>query len=214
MNSKNIIKFETLEELVTYAENLRYAATKYKLIHNEQKRWVDEAAGDAWWEERNNIKYPGFEASAKEQKAYEKARAENNEKRPEEKIIHTYYLADNSMWGRECFYLSRELFEMLDGIWTYGPRWRGSDVKERKGALTLPGMLKRLGKTDVSKKIKETQQREKAAAEKRSRNYDRKQIREASQKLYDLLKNTGHEFDVKASTMIDIAGLIDLQDEE
>lgn len=101
---------------------------------------------------------------------------------------NTFYLRrDSGGWDFQRIELSRELGEQLDAIWAHGMRSCYIYIEERKGRLTLPGMLKRLGKTDIGDKIKAQREAIKAEDEKRARNYNRKQIRETSKQLYDLL---------------------------
>jgi hypothetical protein len=56
--------------------------------------------------------------------------------------------------------------------------------------MTLLGILKRLGRTDVKEQIDIAKQQEEKQHQKNTRNNKRKQIREASQELYDLLVST------------------------
>jgi hypothetical protein len=134
----------------------------------------------------------------------------------ERKMVQEYYLYYSSgSWRGVKIELSIELGEMLDKIWTHGPRWRNSDYITRKGQLTLPGMLKRLGNSDIDKKIKEAQNKEEKEIEKRNRNYARKNIREHAQKLSELLaKHSELLNDDKIVTPADLSSLIDLQDED
>lgn len=87
--------------------------------------------------------------------------------------------------------LSDELGKQIDEIWTKKEPYRNANYKRNYGSLSLQGILKRLGKSDVAediaKRIKAAEAAEEIARAKRNRNYKRKQIREKAEELYRLL---------------------------
>lgn len=190
MDTKQQIEFETIEDVVKYTESNPLAITlrRWKLSKNTHHPYIDKKAGQKWHDEYYGIPYVSINEPGYKDYVLRKEHLEKQE--PKRTTVTDYYLIDNSGYRSIYLYLSKELYDLFDSVWTKSPRWRGSNEMENKSSLTLPGLLKRLGNTSVADKIKQAEQAQKALLEKRARNYERKQIREQSQKLFELLKST------------------------
>lgn len=167
-------------------------------------KWVDEAAGEAWWklmhqvEDELKVKYPNhrYYGDDPESLAYNaeyEARVEAV--KPEQRWVTEWYLnkrGDNK-WGITRIYLSVELGERLDTIWTKRPMYRGSKTMNRIGGMTIRGMMKRLGvsdKTVVAKMKAAEDLRARRDAAMRRNNW-RSNICDKAGKLAEMLSQDG-----------------------
>ena len=96
-------------------------------------------------------------------------------------------VASGHSYSPDRIYLSEELGAAVDGIWTKRVTSTWSSTPQRVGVMTLSGILKRLGKTDIGKQVKKIQAEAKAKAEKASRNRVRKEARLRATELLDLI---------------------------
>lgn len=185
---KTEMRFETIDDMAKFVLERTYRATqRYFLEDRTSWEYIDEQAGEEWQKKKDAIIYPGM-SDEKKYQAYVKANDKLEVIRPEQKQVVTWSLRESSSsWNSSYIYLSVELGEMLDKIWTRKPPYRGASYENRTSSLTIPGMLKRLGRTDIAQQVKEAEQKAKLEQEKRHRNNKREEIRKAAKNLLDLL---------------------------
>ena len=90
-----------------------------------------------------------------------------------------------------------ELGVELVKVWKHGPRYQGSHDLEPKGYVTLAGICKRLGRSDISDQIKQAEDNAKAEQEKNSRNYVRREINDLLKKIEQIVIKDGASIGVK-----------------
>ena len=178
---------ETVEQLVEYALRMSSynSGQRWKLEDWSRKEYVDLEAGNAWQDEHNKIEWVSFGQPGHEE--YKQAKQESYSRMPEQRDKTTWTLvAAGHSYHPDRIYLSEELGAAVDGIWTKRSARYGSYM-DRVGVMTLSGILKRLGKTDIGKQVKKLQAEAKANAEKASRNRVRKEARLRATELLDLI---------------------------
>ena len=156
---------ETVEQLVEYALRLSTwnSSQRWKLEDRSRKEYVDLEAGNAWQTEFYAVPWasPGIPAHEE----FEKARKALYERQPEQRDKTTWTLvAAGDSYSPDRICLSEELGAAVDGIWTKKVTSTWSSTPQRVGVMTLNGMLKRLGKTDIGKQVKKIQAEAKAKA--------------------------------------------------
>lgn len=179
-------KFNTIEDLVTYiAENHYRGKTRWTLQTNYEWVWVDEEAGKAWEAEVNKNPYRSWDDTP-QYAEYERRRNELIDCRPEQKRITHYYLQESGDGYRlQYIELSNELGEQLTKVWTV----RKTTYTENFTPTTIPGILKRLGHTEIGVQIKAAQKAADEASAKRNRNYARERARKLAAELLEVMKN-------------------------
>lgn len=83
--------------------------------------------------------------------------------------------------------LTGELGRAIKDVWSVRQRRYGGQF-ERVGNLSIPGMLRRLGMTGLSKKIAASEKAGRDASDKRRRNSVRRQARELAGRLIELIQ--------------------------
>jgi hypothetical protein len=184
--TKNI-RLETVEEMVNLTVRRGDSSARYNLRDMNSWSWDDEAAGKAWLESWRVVN----ELYETDRPAYDKQIVETEEHRPAQHLDHNYYLDKvGSTWHSETIYLSTELGSQIEAVWTKKPAKYGNHL-DMAGALTLAGMLKRLGQTDIAEQIAAAQLTEKLQSEKNSRNYHRREALKVAKELAKHLEALG-----------------------
>jgi hypothetical protein len=210
---KHTKQIESLEALIEYALRHRDSNTRWELSHYSNTVWDDNDAGMAWWNELNAARDAWVEAhrwtvvdyESAEYLAYEAKVNEIIARRPAEHTEHRWSLT--SKYGSLA--LTVELGELIDSVWTKRQTSRYSSTKSRVGQMTLNGILKRLGQSDIAERVATAQAqakaREAAYIRNNRRDYIRKQAAELHAYILGNLEVTGGE--------TDLAALMALQDE-
>jgi len=202
MGEKVIIK--DLEHLVSWITTNHYwAMTKWKLESYSSKEWDNEEEGAAWQAklEALEVEYPRF--SDRNDKYYEK-RTALYDSIPDQHLVYVWTLTEaGSGWHAQYIELPAELGAQIDAIWTKREgRW--SSQPERVGLLSIPGMLKRLGNTEVGERIKAQKETERLASEMRSRNYARKELRRLAMEIEKHLATLGIDNRISVQRLLEI----------
>jgi hypothetical protein len=217
-SNRAVIRFETVEDMVKFVtERPHRGTTKYNLRDDMSMKWIDEQAGEQWHKARyDDLEWVGYGQPGYEE--YKAAADKLDANMPKQKKVITWRLVESSSSYRaDSIELSTELAEMLNKVWKKGPINRWSSYEERKGAVSIPGLLKRLGNTDVGKQIKAAKAAEQVIINKRNRNYTRKQIREAADTLCKKLLDAADVVDseeIPISFFVNLKRLMELKDEE
>jgi len=179
---KNEIIFNSIQDMIEYVtENTYRAKTRWTLWERESREWVDEVAGAAWDAENDALGYVSYSDPGRAE--FETKRDELRLRCPEQKRVACYGLMQaGDRYRPTHIKLSSELGSQLKAIWTV----RKSRWSETFVPITIPGLLKRLGKTDIGAQVKAAEKKAKETSERNSRNYVRRQARELAQKLLDL----------------------------
>lgn len=189
-------KFETVEDMVNFITTATHKAdSKYMLNCRTSREYINEEEGKKWEEEDNKINVffscqdQGNEPA---ESYYAEKRNEHRKLRPQDKEVK-YWSLDEILSGgywrsRNSIALSNELGELLDGIWKTKKRYDWSSP-ERTGYVTIPGMLKRLGNTSISKQIKDAQTAAKLLAEKNRRNYERREVNKLAKQIHKIMQD-------------------------
>jgi len=188
MNTKQQKRFESMEDLIAFVVNNHYNASgRWTMDDYSKWVWADEEAGAAWDEERFNNGWcvsrddPGYAE-------WEAADAELRSRKPEQYRKTTYALVECGHSYRSTRYtLSDELGAAIDGIWTKRMSAYGSG-RIRVASMTIPGMLKRLGKTDIGKQGKAAQAEADARLAKNKRNSARREAVRLAEQLIGLME--------------------------
>jgi hypothetical protein len=181
---KNIPVLNTIDEMVAAA--LIYTDKRFKLRDSTDYVYDDPEAGEEWQNARVSVigtcpgyGKEGYEEWSKRDDAYD-------ETKPSMYLVKSYELSESyDTW----YALSPELGEKLDSVWTKKQSRYYRDTLERTGTLTLAGMLKRLGRTDVGQKIKDAKYR---------RNNLRQQLAKKMDELEKWVNDYGKEIGVTA----------------
>jgi len=180
---KNEITFNTVQDMADYVlVNTYRAKTRWTLWENKNWEWVDAKAGAAWDAEDDALGYVSW-SDAELRAAYEENKDELRTRRPKQHQVTTYGLQESTDgYRRDYIRLSTELGMQLKGVWTV----RKNTYSDSFVPITIPGLLKRLGKTEIGAQVKAAEKKAKETSERNSRNYVRRQARELAQKLLDL----------------------------
>jgi len=168
MTSKRF-DINSLEELVTYAVEHGRIAKEDKFRLNDSTNWeyVDKSAGEQWQTKDSDLShlewrlqryplddstlvqirldYPGLSVDEVKSRINQD-RKDHQKLQPEQVRVTTWTLEEQTDYSKKYFYLSLELGQQLDQIWTHRPWYKGSSCMNRVGGLTILGMLKRLKK--------------------------------------------------------------------
>lgn len=191
---------ETVDDFVNFVLTFYYIKSRYTLEIQKNNMFVDKEAGDKWEDEYYGIVLADCNNDWKEY--YEKQR-ELIERRPEQKEIVTYYLScPNEFYREKHLYLSEELGKLIESVWTKVPSRYDPDKLEMKGMLTLPGILKRLGKTDIKTHIKDAELKHEAQEEKQRKNNFRKSLLNYANEIKKVIENSNNLIDVNLNMTI------------
>jgi len=187
---KDIPVLNTIEDLVAVA--LKSGDTRYELEDNSVYEYDDPVAGKAWEDNEESVvgEYPG--AKSPEYSAYiERERVYRKTKPAMHPETHFYlkkkYIAH--------YKVGAELGVQIDAVWTKKVG-RYSTTPRRTGVLTLAGILKRMGRTDVATKIKDAEIVQKEANAKYRRNNVRVGLQRKLDELEKWVKDYGAEIGV------------------
>src|SRR5678815_1930998 len=99
MNTEKEIKFETVEDMVSYIVNNRHLSDcRWKLLSNYHDEYINKEQGEKWdvlWAALDN-EYPSSGEGMKALEAYNKKVQKLRAKRPEKKRIENFYLYHNT----------------------------------------------------------------------------------------------------------------------
>ena len=190
---RNTTPINTIEDLVKYA--LIETDNKFQLRDSTDYEYDDPAEGQAWLDNRESVigKCPGYQGDG--YKEWKKRDAAYDETRPKIHPVKTWSLQR----GYHTEYsLSRELGEKIDAIWSKKESRYYRDQMNRTGALTFAGILKRLGRTDIAKTIKEAESKRKTQQEIDRRNATRRSLQKQIDALETWVNSYGKEIGVTA----------------
>jgi len=188
----------TLDDLVGYVLSTQGGyGRKYNLDINTRTKFVDEAAGKEWDKKFWALTFGDAQ------------RSELRKVKPEEVTVTIYTLIEaGEHYSRHNIYLYEELGALVASVW---PVKEDRYHCERRAPRTLEGLLKLMGKSDISKQV--------AAAKARAED-ERKAMRRAntqewvSKKAAELAKyiqDNDDDLDVKGLHIWD--GIVSLLDE-
>lgn len=186
--NKQDVTFNTIEDMVRFVvENSpRISADRWQLDVTTNWEYIDKEAGEKWDEENSKIPYVYHRDPGR--KAYEKIQKQLEKRRPEQHHVTHYTLRTSyshfRVWSIE---LSNELGKLIDSTWKKGTRGRYSSFVQRVGSVTMAGILKRLGNTDVDKQIKKAQAAIEAETQKNSRNISRRTVKHHAEEIIKLM---------------------------
>lgn len=225
--SKTEITFNSVEDMVAYVtRNPGYNADRrWTLESSLNMEFVNLDAGVAWMQEKSELEDQIREAHGdvwpydKEMKPEWKAKLEDlKARKPEMHPVGWYSLheSDGNRWNNTYIRLDFHLGEAIDAIWTKGTRGYYSSAKQRLGRMTIPGILKRLGETEVGGKIAAAKAEEKRRSEINGRNYHRREIQKAAKTLKEAVeKAEGIVLPVTAKNLLAaLQKLMDIKEEE
>jgi len=210
MNTKQQKRFETVEDLISFVMGNTYRASgRWTLDDYSDWVWANEEAGAAWDEEHfKNGWYVDLDDPRRAE--WEAADTELCSRRPEQYRKTSYTLVEcGHGYSNTRYTLSDELGAAIDGIWTKKRSTYGSGMI-RVASMTIPGMLKRLGKSDIGKQVKAAQAEADARAAKNKRNYVRSEARRLAGLLVDLMEKNLDTVQFSC----DVFELTHLQDED
>ena len=188
MNTKQQKRFETVEDLISFVMGNTYRASgRWTLDDYSDWVWANEEAGAAWDEEHfKNGWYVDLDDPRRAE--WEAADTELCSRRPEQYRKTSYTLVEcGHGYSNTRYALSDELGAAIDGIWTKKKTTYGLGLA-RVGSMTIPGMLKRLGKSDIGKQVKAAQAEADARAAKNKRNSARREAVRLAGQLIDLME--------------------------
>lgn len=173
-----IERVETLRDLVELAVSTK---SRWYLDSTWHSEWVDEEAGEQWETELLDV------YQTDDDEAIQAVR----DRRPEKRRVQLYFLRkdDDRAHRSTTIGVDPELGEQLDSIWTKGPIMEGLSTLERKGAIQIQTMLRRLGHSDIVRDIDNKREAERAEEEKRARARHAKRIAKEAENLLWLIKN-------------------------
>lgn len=167
-------RLETIEDLIEMALRPYGKDKRWELDKHENQEYDDKLLGEAWEKDGDIIR-------AKKNYYGTPEWIEHERKKPPTHMEPIYYLYYRSnAWHEERWDLSIRLGEQIDTVWTRKEKY-GRQC--RIGLLTLAGILKRLGRTDVGEKIKEATKKRNEESAKSNRNFHRRNIAEAMLKF-------------------------------
>ncbi len=201
------VTLNTLEELVSWiTANHYWADRKWKLQSYFRQEWDDAEEGAAWDAKLAELEkeFPRFSDRTPE---YYDRRTALHDVAPDKHGVYDWTLVEaGEGWHAKYIELSRELGAMIEAVWTKRPARYGSG-EDLVGNLTIPGMLKRLGNTEVGQRIKAQKELEQRRAEKNSRNYARRELRKLAMEMEKHLESLG------MSKYSQVHNLAELEDE-
>lgn len=185
--------FNTIEEMVSYVTKTasKFSSDrKYMLRSRTDSEWVNEEEGEAWRDIDKMFPWFSFDDKGCEpaKSYYEGLQEKHNAIRPEMHNVTRWWLersGDHYSRFNGNIRVSNELALQLDGIWKKVTKY-GS--LERTGWLTLEGMLKRLGKSDIGNQVKAAKKTAEEEAAKNKRNYNRREVNRLAKMIVDIMK--------------------------
>jgi len=166
----NIPVLNTIEDLVAVA--MRSGDTRYKLNDYTEHEYDDPVEGKAWEGNQESVigEYVGYGREGR--KEYAEREQAYMETMPKKHPVITWVLRSDY---DTRYSLGAELGAQVDSVWTKKDKRYGTG-QERTGLLTLAGILKRLGRTDVATKIKDAETLRKEQDAKNRRNNIRRNV--------------------------------------
>lgn len=197
-----------VDELLDLVATERVNDKRFNLNSRNEQVWIDETAGNAWNAARMDLSFPSRKDfivnNEVDEDAYRKAEAnyytqadELQKVRPASKNVTIYTLNETYKMGyyrhSTIIDLSEELGEMLNEVWTKKEPYKNSSYKVNYGALSLMGMLKRLGANlkEVDAKIKARKEAETHRSLVNKTNYARETVRKSAQTIIANLQDAG-----------------------
>lgn len=149
----------SIEELATIAlENAtRLQGEKFVLRSNTTWEYDDPEAGAAWDKLDDEITHWYYSLPWEEQRSHDQERNEKLAaigKRPSTHQEISYYLDKQGRYSGMTIWISEEMGKQIDAVWTKRPAYRNANYTKNVGGLSLEGILKRLGKTDITEQVK------------------------------------------------------------
>jgi len=204
---------QDLVDMVMHWASIQSSRTSTRWSLEDNTTWVfdDEFAGKQWehdeevFQSSRPEKYwsSGMDSNVrKEWQAKVRAWELANPTPPKHRVVHYSLREQGQGYHSDYIQLGDELGQMLDSVWNKEKKY-GSVY--RRGGLTLGGMAKRLGNKDLSGDVKKAMDLAKRKDEATHRNYQRRQVREQAQKLWDAFKHAGEQgVDLKQFTAGDL----------
>lgn len=196
-------KINTAEELVAWVTANHWRADmRWQMVDRSVEAYDNQEEGKAWTElYRSEERRLGWETPE-----WEETRGELLKMEPASHRYTEYVLREcGDTYHSDQIKLGEELGKAIDDAWTKRTvSW--DSHKQRTGALTVPGMLKRLGNREIGEQIAAAKLVEKAKAEKNRRNYARRELKRLAaeaEKLVDSLSMT------TAATLDDLLALVE-----
>lgn len=212
--SKNTT-FNSVEDIVKYVMNYPQSTQRFSCEESTDWVWDNEADGKVWEDMRNSTDRPWlYNHGTPEREAAEKAQEDLEKIKPSMHQEYTVTLRETGDgWHHDYIKCGVELSARIAKVWTRGPAYRGATRDVPKGALTLAGLLKRLGRTDISKQIDNAKAAIEAQNAKNHRNYARREIAAKAMELLKLISKDGALISVNENmTLMELAKLVDQQE--
>lgn len=186
--NKQGVRIDTIEEMIHYAtSNIFNADRKWMLEDSTQREFVDKEAGEKFMAELAAVPFVSYKDEPAHSH-YELVRKEIESRRPEMKFVTYWTLVEQTpRYHKTRINLSEELGVVLDKVWKTKPMYRGSSQFKRTGYISIPGMLQRLGETDIKNKVAQAKLNAKLQSEKNIRNYARKEVNRLAKEIKTIM---------------------------
>lgn len=186
---KNPVKFDTLEDMIAFALagswNPKIRWTLHVYVERE---FVDPIAGNEWKEERSALPYVSYDSP--DRQAFNELSEELETRKPDMMNVTHYSLSEGtSGYPHDRIDFAHDLGKQVEAIWTHKPAYAGSSWLHPVGTMTVTGILKRLGKTDIGDQVRASQKAAELESAKNSRNYQRREARSLATKLVELMSD-------------------------
>lgn len=193
--------FNSIEDMITWVTvSPEYRSVIKFTLHNFTNwEYDNEEEGKIWRAEYEALP----RVSRRDEPAYtyyKTKRQEVSSRSPKQHPVINWSLEDHSLTIR----LSIELAAELEKTWKVGPTYKGSSYTERKGAVTIPGMLKRLGMIGFEKQIKSAKESAEIADKKNKRNNNRVYAIKQAEELHNLLTRSTETFPAETIQLISL----------
>lgn len=185
----------TVEDLVKLASVPHRAELRFTFDDHNEWRYSDEEVGKVWSDMQNeewklahehNWGTPEYIAAQAAYEAWQEAHPQ-----PKRIYYKSYYLYHSSVgYSRgTTLELDATLGEQIAAVWNKEISRDGKTVLRYKNALTIKGILRRLGQStkELDAKVKAVVAEQKRQAEVNSRNWARSQIKDAANKLQEAM---------------------------
>lgn len=165
----------TVEELVALATHPYSSNNRYQLHMSHTREYDDAAAGKTYEDEGEAIR-DTWRATNESYWSQPDYVAWGTREPAKHAVVVSYSLYHrSSTWHWHTINLSVALGQQVDAVWTKKkPRY--GNIPQPVGVLTLSGILKRLGRTDVGDKIKAAKDAEAAKYALNRRNNARRTV--------------------------------------
>jgi hypothetical protein len=220
MMKNNTTKFNTLDDMVSYVlSNTSRSETRWNLRDNRDLVPVDKEAWDLWYKGKPAWKSEYSDKpkmSEIEWAQYEEAVELHSSLEPEKVYQNNWWLQESNgdSWHTDLrIELSEELGNLLDSVWKKGTRGRYSTYVERQGAVTIPGLLKRLGKTEIKSQLDESKKRAEELRAKNNRNAVRSRVERLAKELAKELEEDQKRYGLEFSDSLKELCEVNLQNE-